>query len=132
MSEELRIFLFVMGVLVSIELACGVLIVMRAFLVWAFGPMQTRIVNTEVVRRHCPATLSEPIGSEPVSSEPVRAEPVLSEPVRAEPVGPAVSVRVEVGDEVAVQIDVGSSKKSCVEPQADVRDVTPDDTWSDF
>ena len=77
---------------------------------------------------HRPATLSEPMGSEPVSSEPVRAEPVLSEPVRAEPVGPAVSVRVEV----AVQIDVGSSKKSCVEPQADVRDVAPDDTWSDF
>lgn len=127
MSEELGYFLFVMGVIVSIELACGVLIVMRAFLAWAFGPMQTRIVNTEVVRMHRPATLSEPMGSEPVSSEPVRAEPV-----RAEPVGPAVSVRVEVGDEVAVQIDVGSSKKSCVEPQADVRDVTQDDTWSDF
>ena len=109
-----------------------VLIVMRAFLVWAFGPMQTRIVNTEVVRRHCPATLSEPMGSEPVSSEPVRPEPVLSEPVRAEPVGPNVSVRVEVGGDVAVQIDVGFSKKSCVEPQADVRDVAPDDTWSDF
>ena len=127
MSEELGYFLFVMGVIVSIELAFGVLIVMRAFLAWAFGPMQTRIVNTEVVRMHRPATLSEPMGSEPVSSEPVRAEPV-----RAEPVGPAVSVRVEVGDEVAVQIDVGSSKKSCVEPQADVRDVTQDDTWSDF
>ena len=127
MSEELRIFLFVMGVIVSIELACGVLIVMRAFLAWAFGPMQTRIVNTEVVRMHRPAALSEP-----VSSEPVRPEPVRAEPVRAEPVGPAVSVRVEVGDEVAVQIDVGSSKKSCVEPQADVRDVTQDDTWSDF
>lgn len=121
MSEELRIFLFVMGVIVSIELACGVLIVMRAFLVWAFGPMQTRIVDTEVIRG-CPATLSEPMGSEPVSSEPVRAEPV----------GPTVSVRVEVGDEVAVQIDVGSGKQSCVEPQADVRDVAPDDTWSDF
>ena len=76
MSEELRIFLFVMGVIVSIELACGVLIVMRAFLVWAFGPMQTRIVNTEVVRRHRPATLSEPVKSEPVRPEPVRAEPV--------------------------------------------------------
>lgn len=127
MSEELRIFLFVMGVIVSIELVCGVLIILQAFLTWAFGPMQTRIVNTEVVRRHRPATLSESMGLEPVLSEPVGPEPV-----RAEPVGPNVSIRVEVGDEVAVQIDVGSSKKSCVEPQADVRDVTPDDTWSDF
>lgn len=132
MSEELRIFLFVMGVIVSIELACGVLIVMRAFLAWAFGPMQTRIVNTEVVRMHRPATLSESMGLEPVRPEPVRAEPVLSEPVRAEPVGPAVSVRVEVGGEVAVQIDVRSDKKPCVEPQADVKGVVEDDTWSDF
>ena len=130
MSAELRIFLFVMGVIVSLELACGVLIVMRAFLVWAFGPMQTRIVNTEVVRMHRPATLSEPMGSEPVSSEPVRAEPVKSEPVRSS--GPNVSIRVEVSGEVAVQIDVGSDKQPCVEPQADVRDVAPDDTWSDF
>lgn len=128
MSEELGYFLFVMGVIVSIELACGVLIVMRAFLAWAFGPMQTRIVNTEVVRMHRPATLSEPIGSEPVSSEPVKAEPVLSEPVRAEPVGPAVSVRVEVGGDVAVQIDVRPDKK----PQVEAKDMTPDDTWSDF
>lgn len=120
MSEELRIFLFVMGVIVSIELACGVLIVMRAFLAWAFGPMQTRIVNTEVVRTHRPATLSEPVKSEPVRPEPVRSS------------GPNVSIRVEVSGEVAVQIDVGSGQQSCVEPQADVRDVTPDDTWSDF
>lgn len=127
MSEELRIFLFVMGVIVSLELVCGVLIIMRAFLTWAFGPMQTRIVNTEVVRRHRPATLSESMGLEPVLSEPVRPEPV-----RAEPVGPNVSIRVEVSGEVAVQIDVGSDKQPCVEPQADVRDVASDDTWSDF
>lgn len=125
MKQE--IVLSIMGIIVSIELVCGVLIILRAFLTWAFGPMQTRIVNTEVVRRHRPATLSESMGLEPVLSEPVRAEPV-----RAEPVGPNVSVRVEVGGDVAVQIDVGSGKKSCVEPQADVRDVTPDDTWSDF
>lgn len=111
-----------MGVIVSIELACGVLIVMRAFLAWAFGPMQTRIVDTEVMRTHRPAALSEPMGPEPVSSEPVRAEPV----------GPNVSVRVEVGDEVAVQIDVKPDGKPCAETQADVRDAAPDDTWSDF
>ena len=122
MSEELRIFLFVMGVIVSIELACGVLIIMRAFLVWAFGFRRSQIVNTEVVRMHRPATLSEPAKSEPVRAVPVRAEPV----------GPTVSVRVEVGDEVAVQIDVGSDKKPCVEPQAGTRDVAPDDAWSDF
>lgn len=129
MSEELRIFLFVMGVIVSIELACGVLIIMRAFLVWAFGPMQTRIVNTEVVRRHRPATLSESMGLEPVKSEPVKSEPVRPEPVRSS--GPNVSIRVEVSGEVAVQIDVGSDGKPCVAPQADVR-CNPDDTWSDF
>lgn len=120
MKQE--IVLFIMGVIVSIELVCGVLIVLLTFLKWAFGPMQTRIVNTEVARMHRPATLFESMGLEPVSSEPVRAEPV----------GPNVSVRVEVGDEVAVQIDVGSSKKSCVEPQTDVKGVVEDDTWSDF
>ena len=125
MKQE--IVLSIMGVIVSIELVCGVLIILLTFLKWAFGPMQTRIVNTEVVRRHRPATLAEPMGLEPVKSEPVRAEPV-----RAEPVGPNVSVRVEVGSEVAVQIDVRSDKKPCVEPQADVKGVVEDDTWSDF
>lgn len=43
-----------------------------------------------------------------------------------------MSVRVEVGGDVAVQIDVGPDKKPQVEAQADVRDVAPDDTWSDF
>ncbi len=123
MKQE--IVLSIMGVIVSIELVCGVLIILRAFLTWAFGPMQTRIVNTEVVRRHRPATLSESMGLEPVKSKPVRPEPVRSS-------GPNVSVRVEVSGEVAVQIDVGSDGKPCVAPQADVRDVTPDDTWSDF
>lgn len=120
MKQE--IVLSIMGIIVSIELVCGVLIVMRAFLVWAFGVRRSQIVGTEVVRMYRPATLSEPVKSEPVPSEPVRAEPA----------GPNVSVRIEVGDEVAVQIDVGSGKKPCVEPQAKVRDLVPDDTWSDF
>ena len=92
MSEELRIFLFVMGVIVSLELVCGVLIIMRAFLVWAFGFRRSQIVNTEVVHTYRPATLSEPVKSEPVRPEPVRAEPVKSEPVRSS--GPNVSIRV--------------------------------------
>ena len=124
---EQEIVLSIMGVIVSIELVCGVLIVMWAFLTWAFGFRRSQIVNAEVVRMHRPATLSESMGLDSVLSEPVRAEPV-----RDEPVGPNVSVRVEVGDEVAVQIDVGSDGKPCVEPRADVRDVTSDDTWSDF
>lgn len=118
MKQE--IVLSIMGVIVIIELVCGVLIVMRALLAWAFGFRRSQIVNREVVHTYRPATLSEPMGPESV------------EPVRAKPVGPNVSVRVEVGGDIAVQIDVGSGKKSCVESQADVRDVTPDDTWSDF
>lgn len=116
MKQE--IVLSIMGVIVSIELVCGVLIILLTFLKWVFGTMQTRIVNTEVARMHRPATLSESMGLEPVSSEPVRAEPV----------GPNVSVRVEVGGDVAVQIDVGPDKK----PQVEAKDMTPDDTWSDF
>ena len=55
MKQE--IVLSVMGIIVSIELICGVLIILRAFLTWAFSPIQPRIVDTATIHNH-PTALS--------------------------------------------------------------------------
>lgn len=72
---EQEIVLSIMGVIVSIELVCGVLIVMWAFLTWAFGPMQTRIENTVTIHNR-PTALSalvRPAGSQEMIMSPSRA-----------------------------------------------------------
>lgn len=117
MKQE--IVLSIMGVIVSIELVCGALIILRAFLAGAFSPIQPRIVD-DVVIHNRPTALSKSVRPEPVPSEPVR------------PSGSNVSIRVEARGEVAVQIDIGSGVVPDVKSQADVRDVAPDDPWSDF
>lgn len=66
-----ELVLNIMGVIVCIELVCGVLI-----LLWAFSPIQPRIQDTVVVRMHRPTALSElvrPKGSREMIMSPSRA-----------------------------------------------------------
>lgn len=73
MQQE--IVLSIMGVIVSIELVCGVLIILWAFLTWAFSPMQTRIVDTVTIHNR-PTALSKtvrPEGSKEIIMSPSRA-----------------------------------------------------------
>ena len=115
MSEGHKIFLFIMGVIVSLELVCGFLIIMRAFVAWMLGPGQQVIVDDVTIWNH-PVALSEPVTPEPVTPEPVKSS------------GSNVSIRVEASGEVAVHIDIGSD----VKPQAEVRALAQDEGWSDF
>lgn len=76
MTEELRIFIYIMTGIICIELVCGILILLRAFLTWAFSPIQPRIQDTVVVRMHRPTALSElvrPVGSREMIMSPSRA-----------------------------------------------------------
>lgn len=71
-----EIVLSIMGVIVSIELVCGVLILLWAFWMRAFSPIQPRIQDTVVVRMHRPTALSElvrPVGSREMIMSPSRA-----------------------------------------------------------
>ena len=71
-----EIVLSIMGVIVSIELVCGTLILLWAFWMWAFSPIQPRIQDTEVMCTHRPTALSElvrPVGSREMIMSPSRA-----------------------------------------------------------
>ena len=56
-----EIVLSIMGVIVSIELVCGTLIVMRALWAWAFCFRRSQIVSEEVVRTHRPEVVLDPV-----------------------------------------------------------------------
>ena len=71
-----ELVLNIMGVVVCIELVCGVLILLWAFWMRAFSPIQPRIQDTVVVRMHRPTALSElvrPKGSREMIMSPSRA-----------------------------------------------------------
>ena len=76
MTEELRIFIYIMTGIICIELVCGVLILLRAFLTWAFSFRRSQLVSEEVIRTHRPEVVSEPVrltGSRAMIMSPSRA-----------------------------------------------------------
>ena len=70
-----EIVLPIMGVIVSIELVCGTLIVMRALWAWAFCFRRSQIVNTEVIWG-LPEVMSDPV-------RPVGSREMIMSPSRA-------------------------------------------------